>query len=142
MLRDALVSVGVIVPHTDVSIAKLYPHSIGHWLGTSFSFIPRFLMYVLGMDTHDTEGIKDHTNFQPGMIVTIEPGVHLPLIFSCFSLIYKSYIGPHPKIPKHFHNIGIRIEDNVLITSNSPEVLTINTPKEIFEIEAVMRHGQ
>ena len=57
------------------------------------------------------------------MIFTVEPGL---------------YIRAHKSINKKFHNIGIRIEDDVLITKNGPEVLTFKAPKSIDEIENLM----
>lgn len=48
------------------------------------------------------------------------------------------YINPKtPYAPSHFHGLGIRIEDDILITENGPEVLTKNCPKELAEIEAL-----
>ena len=59
------------------------------------------------------------------MVTTIEPGL---------------YISSADDIPQAFHNIGIRIEDNVLITETGNEVLTASVPKTTAEIETLMQH--
>jgi len=59
------------------------------------------------------------------MVLTVEPGL---------------YISAASDIPEGFHNIGIRIEDDVLVTRNGCDVLTQDAPKAIDEIEALMRH--
>jgi len=61
---------------------------------------------------------------QPGMVVTNEPGL---------------YIRPDASVPEHFWNIGIRIEDDVLITSTGNDNLTITTPKTVAEVEAACK---
>lgn len=90
---------------------KFYMHGTGHWLG---------------MDVHDPCRYKDGTKLvklSPGMIFTVEPGI---------------YIRPVKDVPIEYHNIGIRIEDDVLITKKGFEVLTSSTPKTINEIETTM----
>ena len=72
---------------------------------------------------HDTPGIRSSIPLQPGMMVTVEPGLYIPA---------------DPSVPEKYHGIGIRIEDNVLITEDGPVVLTKNIPKEVDEIEAVL----
>ncbi|PRP87603.1 putative Xaa-Pro aminopeptidase 3 [Planoprotostelium fungivorum] len=86
-------------------IDEFFPHSIGHWLG---------------MDTHDVHSISTSTPLRPSMVVTIEPGLYIP---------HK------PSIPHKYRGIGIRIEDNVLVTDGAPEVLTAAVPKEVEDIE-------
>ena len=63
---------------------------------------------------------------QPGMILTVEPGLYFP---ACATT------------PERFHNIGIRIEDDVLVTDSNPQVLT-NPPKTVAAIEAVMKDAK
>ena len=78
------------------------------------------------MDVHDPCRYKDGTKLvklSPGMIFTVEPGI---------------YIRPVKDVPIEYHNIGIRIEDDVLITKKGFEVLTSSTPKTIKEIETTM----
>ncbi len=75
----------------------------------------------LGMDVHD---VGDYTRpLEPGMVLTIEPGC---------------YVRPSNEIDKHFWNIGIRIEDDALVTNNGCELLTRKTPVEVQEIESLI----
>lgn len=95
------------------SYKQFYMHRTGHWLG---------------MDVHDVGEYKVDGNWrplQPGMVLTVEPGC---------------YIRPSDSVPRDLWNIGIRIEDDVLITSNGNEVLTQAVPRTVREIEEVMRH--
>ncbi|TLY58281.1 MAG: M24 family metallopeptidase, partial [Gammaproteobacteria bacterium] len=61
------------------------------------------------------------------MAMTIEPGIYIP--------------AGARGVPKRFHNIGVRIEDDVVVTKNGAEVLTARAPKDPEEIEAVMAGG-
>jgi len=95
------------------SYKQFYMHRTGHWLG---------------MDVHDVGEYKSGEQWrplQPGMVLTVEPGC---------------YIRPTDGIPKELWNIGIRIEDDVLITARGNEVLTLDAPKTVMDIEEVMRH--
>ena len=88
-----------------------YMHRAGHWLG---------------IDVHDAGDYKtgdDWTTLAPGMTLTVEPGL---------------YIRPGSAAPAHLHGIGIRIEDDVLVTATGNEVYT-STPKTVAEIEETMR---
>ncbi len=79
-----------------------FGHRTGHWLG---------------MDVHDVGDYKvggEWRVLEPGMALTVEPGI---------------YIRPSPRVPKEFWNIGIRIEDDVLVTAEAPEVLTLALEK-------------
>lgn len=98
---------------------QFYMHRTGHWLG---------------LDVHDAGEYKDakaknqQDNWlalQPGMTLTVEPGC---------------YIRPADNVPEAFWNIGIRIEDDVLVTQHGCEVLTVNAVKSIADIEALMEH--
>lgn len=89
-----------------------YMHRTGHWLG---------------LDVHDAGEYKTGDEWialAPGMTLTVEPGL---------------YIRPGENIPEHLHGIGIRIEDDVLVTPDGAEVYT-SAPKTVAEIEDVMRH--
>jgi Xaa-Pro aminopeptidase len=89
-----------------------YMHRTGHWLG---------------LDVHDAGEYKvdgEWRALQPGMVLTVEPGL---------------YIRPGEGVPRRLNNIGIRIEDDVLVTETGCEVLTTATPKTVAEIEEVMR---
>ena len=94
------------------SYKRFYMHRTGHWLG---------------MDVHDVGAYKlDNTwrALHPGMTLTVEPGC---------------YIRPADDVPQAFWNIGIRIEDDVAITSQGCEVLTEAVPKTVTAIEDLMR---
>ncbi|MGA7595487.1 MAG: Xaa-Pro aminopeptidase [Gallionella sp.] len=94
------------------SYRRFYMHRTGHWLG---------------MDVHDVGDYKigdDWRPLQPGMVLTVEPGC---------------YIRPSDDVPMSLWNIGIRIEDDVLITAQGNEVLTDAAPKSVADIEALMR---
>ncbi|OIO82063.1 MAG: Xaa-Pro aminopeptidase [Gallionellaceae bacterium CG1_02_60_948] len=95
------------------SYKQFYMHRTGHWLG---------------MDVHDVGEYKLGDAWRPltpGMTLTVEPGC---------------YIRPADNVPRELWNIGIRIEDDVLITAKGCEVLTQDAPKTVREIEEVMRH--
>lgn len=92
-----------------------YMHRIGHWLG---------------MDVHDVGSTRingDWRVLEPGMVMTIEPGL---------------YIAPDcRKVDERWRGIGVRIEDNVLITKDGYEVLTASAPTTVADIEALMAEG-
>ncbi|MXS81679.1 Xaa-Pro aminopeptidase [Nitrosomonas oligotropha] len=91
---------------------RFYMHRTGHWLG---------------MDVHDAGEYKQKGEWralQPGMVLTVEPGC---------------YIRPADNVPEHFWNIGIRIEDDVVVTPSGHEILTQAAPKTIAEIEELMQ---
>ncbi len=100
------------------SYRQFYMHRTGHWLG---------------MDVHDVGDYRDPApagaekpwrTLAPGMVLTIEPGI---------------YVRPAEGVPEAFWHIGIRIEDDALITSEGCDILTRNAPKTVAEIEAVMK---
>nr|CAD7396638.1 unnamed protein product [Timema poppensis] len=73
------------------------------------------------MDVHDTALIPRSIPLEPGMIITIEPGV---------------YVSPKNQwAPPEFYGMGIRIEDDILITSEGPVVLTESCPKTVEQVE-------
>ncbi|MBI5331756.1 MAG: aminopeptidase P N-terminal domain-containing protein [Betaproteobacteria bacterium] len=89
-----------------------YMHKTGHWIG---------------LDVHDVGDYKQADGWralQPGMALTIEPGL---------------YIRPAETTPEALWNIGIRIEDDVVVTPDAPRILTAAAPKTVAEIEEVMR---
>ena len=92
---------------------KFYMHRTGHWLG---------------MDVHDVGAYKaggDWRKLEPGMVLTVEPGLYVPA--DC------------EDADPRFRGIGIRIEDDVLVTEEGCEVLSAGVPKTVAEIEALMR---
>ncbi len=95
---------------------KYFMHRTGHWLG---------------MDVHDVGRYKledDWRKIEPGMAFTVEPGL---------------YIQPTTEgAPEEFFNIGVRVEDDIVVTEDGCEVLTSLVPKEVNEIEALMKSGR
>ncbi|MGB0732653.1 MAG: Xaa-Pro aminopeptidase [Pontibacterium sp.] len=91
---------------------EFYMHRIGHWLG---------------MDVHDVGDYKlgdDWRALEPGMVMTVEPGI---------------YISPqNDKVDEKWRGIGVRIEDDVLVTESGCEILTASVPKKVSDIEALM----
>ncbi|MEQ8230619.1 MAG: Xaa-Pro aminopeptidase [Gammaproteobacteria bacterium] len=90
-----------------------YMHKTGHWLG---------------MDVHDVGDYKladEWRIFEPGMVTTIEPGLY-------FAASVRD-------LPKDWWNIGIRIEDDVLVTETGHEVLTVDAPKSVEDVQAAMQ---
>lgn len=96
----------------DEAHKKYYMHGTSHWLG---------------MDVHDVgaySGEGESRRLAAGMVLTIEPGL---------------YIAPDDdSAPEAFRGIGIRIEDDVLVTEDAPEVLTAGIPKTVAEVEAAV----
>ena len=96
---------------------QFYMHGTGHWLG---------------LDVHDCGAYRDLSLadkpsrlLQPGMALTVEPGI---------------YVRPAPGVPEQFWNIGIRIEDDVVVTQDGCTVLSGAAPKLVADIEKVMQH--
>jgi Xaa-Pro aminopeptidase len=117
LLTEGMVRLGLLKGKTDELIKEekykqFYMHGLGH---------------LLGIDVHDVGRYyydKESRALEPGMVMTVEPGL---------------YIAPHTKdIPEQYLGIGIRIEDDVLVTQNGPRVLTSKVPKQPEEIEALM----
>ena len=78
------------------------------------------------MDVHDVGDyqVEDQwRELEPGMVFTVEPGI---------------YVSPSDKVDERWHNIGIRVEDNVLVESNGYENLTAAAPKTVADIESLM----
>jgi Xaa-Pro aminopeptidase len=94
------------------SFKQFYMHRAGHWLG---------------LDVHDAGSYRvkgESQKLVPGMVLTVEPG---------------TYIRPADNVPEPFWNIGVRIEDDVLVTSTGHENLTAATPKSVVDVEAACR---
>ena len=94
------------------SYKPYYMHRTGHWLG---------------MDVHDVGDYKVDTEWrvlEPGMTLTVEPGIYIA--------------AGHKGVAKKWWDIGIRIEDDVLVTKEGCEVLTADVPKEVDDIETLM----
>lgn len=119
---EGLVDLGLLVGDIDEIIKEekykpFYMHRTGHWLG---------------LDVHDAGGYKVNEEtwqtLQPGHVLTVEPGIYIaPDI--------KPAEG-QPEVPEKWRGIGIRIEDDVLVTATGNEVLTATVPKKVEDIES------
>lgn len=116
VLTEGLVDLGLLAGPIDSLIEdqkyrRFYMHRTGHWLG---------------MDVHDVGDYKvggEWRVLEPGMTLTVEPGL---------------YVTPTDDVDTRWHNLGIRIEDDVLVSRKGCEVLTTDVPKRPEEIEALM----
>jgi Xaa-Pro aminopeptidase len=94
---------------------QFYMHRAGHWLG---------------LDVHDAGDYRrggsngEWQTLRPGMVLTVEPGL---------------YIRPADNVPEPFHNIGVRIEDDILVTASGNDNLTARTPKSIQDVETACK---
>lgn len=118
VLTQGLVDLGILTGNVDELIkeqayAPFYMHGTGHWLG---------------LDVHDAGRYVDNKGepreLQKGMVLTVEPGLY--------------FAHDNELVPEKYRGIGIRIEDDVLITENGVEVLTADVPKTVEEIESLM----
>lgn len=117
IITQGLIDVGLLKGKLKDLLAKkayspFYMHQSGHWLG---------------LDVHDTGRYKVNGKWralQPGMVLTVEPGIYISADI--------------PNVPKRWHNIGIRIEDDVLVTAKGHQILSERLPKKIADIEALM----
>jgi Xaa-Pro aminopeptidase len=117
-LTEGMVALGLLQGDVDELIKtekhrQFFMHGTGHWLG---------------MDVHDVGRYRlegEPRPFLAGMVMTVEPGL---------------YIAPGTEgIDRRFWGIGVRIEDDVLVTANGPEVLTGGVPKDVADVEALLR---
>lgn len=122
VLAQGMLDVGLLTGSLDAALEagdkreggyfRFYMHRTGHWLG---------------LDVHDAGDYKRGDAWlplAPGNMVTVEPGL---------------YVRPAPDVPPHFWNIGIRVEDDALVTETGCELITQECPKSIADIEAWMR---
>jgi len=117
LLTEGLLELGLLKGEVDQLIEAgaykpFYMHRIGHWLG---------------MDVHDVGAYKQKGDWRPleeGMVMTVEPGLYIAV--------------DNQEVDPRWRGIGIRIEDDVLVTATGHHVLTASVPKEIDEIEALM----
>lgn len=113
-----LVELGILQGEIDQLIAdnahrQFYMHGLGHWLG---------------LDVHDVGDYGENRDrpLQVGMVVTVEPGL---------------YISSQANVPEQYKGIGVRIEDNILITEYGNKILTSAVPKEITDIENLIKQA-
>ena len=93
---------------------QFYMHGLGHFLG---------------LDVHDVGNYKTNGEdrpLKPGMVITVEPGI---------------YISQDSHVPTQYKGIGVRIEDDVVITASGVDILTADVPKDIVDIETLMATG-
>ena len=117
VLTNGLVDLGLLDGEVNKLIEqeafkRFFMHGTGHWLGR---------------DVHDVGRYKIDSQWrtlEEGMVLTVEPGLYIS--------------SEHSDIDKKWHNIGIRIEDDVLVTANGCEVLTKGLPRTVAEIEGFM----
>lgn len=118
VLTQGLVTLGILSGDVDTLVEEkaympFYMHGTGHWLG---------------LDVHDAGRYHDDHGqprvLQPGMVITVEPGLY--------------FANDNPMVPEAYRGIGIRIEDDVVITEAEPLVLTHDVPKQIEAIKALM----
>ncbi|GHE21283.1 Xaa-Pro aminopeptidase [Halomonas urumqiensis] len=115
-LAEGLIGLGLLAGDVqaridDDSVKRFYLHSTSHWLG---------------LDVHDVGTYRRDGKprpLEPGMVLTVEPGLYIPA---------------DDDIPAAYRGIGIRIEDDVVVTASGAEVLTGGVPKQVAEIEALM----
>jgi Xaa-Pro aminopeptidase len=120
VLTRGLVKLGILKGKPAALIRKeayrrFYMHRTGHWLG---------------MDVHDVGDYKVGNvwrELEPGMVLTVEPGLYIP--------------AGSRGVARKWWNIGIRIEDDVLVTRDEPDVLSAAVPRTVADIEALMTHA-
>jgi Xaa-Pro aminopeptidase len=117
LIAEGLINIGLLnglvedVVNNE-DIKKFYMHTIGHFMG---------------LDVHDCDFIdRGGYKLVPGNVFTIEPGI---------------YISNKMVVPEEYKGIGIRIEDDILVTNDGCEVLSCHCPKEINEIEKIVGTG-
>ncbi|MDQ6824955.1 MAG: M24 family metallopeptidase, partial [Candidatus Eremiobacteraeota bacterium] len=120
VLVAGLIELGLLTGSVDENMEsqahkRFTVHRIGHWLG---------------MDTHDVGSYRVNGQWrplEPGMVVTIEPGLYIP---------------NEPDVNERFRGISVRVEDDALITSDGCEILTSDAPKRIGDVEKLMAEGR
>ncbi len=121
VVTEGLLMLGIIKASSlDYALMKklykpFFPHGTSHWLGMD--------VHDVGDYGEDPKTKRKERRLERGMVLTVEPGV---------------YVRPNPEIPKEYWNIGIRIEDDVLVTQRGRDVLSKAAPKDPEEIESLM----
>lgn len=125
VVKDGLKRLGLITETSGDQYKIWFMHGVSHWLG---------------MDVHDTG--ERWKPFEPGMVFTVEPGIyvradaldHLPATPE--NELFKKAVLP---AFEKYKNIGVRIEDDVVVTTTGYEILSNNAPRTILDIEATMK---
>ena len=119
-ITEGLIDLGLLNGNVDENIEKeryrdYYMHGTGHWIG---------------LDVHDVGRYRNEEGeavlFEPGMAITVEPGIYVHRDLIC---------------DERFKGIGVRIEDDILVTKDGHENLTATIPKEIDELEELVGEG-
>jgi len=117
-ITEGLIDIGLLSGSAEENIEKerfrdYYMHGSGHWIG---------------LDVHDVGRYRDdadeHRLFEPGMVTTVEPGIYVHRDLEC---------------DERFKGIGVRIEDDVLVTATGNEVLTSAIPKRIDDVQTAVK---
>ena len=120
VLTEGMVTLGLLEGEIDELIQektfkRYYMHGTSHWLGLD--------VHDVGTYTRDGQSRA----LAPGIVLTIEPGLYIP--------------ADDADAPEHLRGIGIRIEDDILVTDGDPEVLTPDIPKTVADVEAACARG-
>lgn len=127
VIRKGLLQLGLITSVTNDEYKNWFPHGVSH---------------QLGMNVHDLSGRKQ--KLAPGMVVTMEPGIYIRP--DALEALPKSpendkFIAAVRPAFEKYKGIGVRIEDDILITEGAPKVLSARIPSKLEEVEAAMvRH--
>jgi Xaa-Pro aminopeptidase len=117
VITEGLIDLGLLSGSVAENIEQkhyrtYFMHGTGHWLG---------------LDVHDAGGYRDHDDepmtLRPGMVTTVEPGIYVRRDVDCAD---------------RFKGIGVRIEDDILVTANGNENLTAAIPKRVEELESIV----
>jgi len=119
-ITEGLIDLGLLRGSLDENVEsgaykRFYMHRVGHYLG---------------MDTHDVGSTRDRGEWrtlQPGMVLTIEPGIYIPA---------------EDDVDPRFRGIGVRIEDDILITPSGSDNLAQGTPRTVEEVERTIAQGR
>lgn len=117
--RDAVGTLDDVIANGDYR--QFYMHRTGHWLGMDVHDVGEY------RDAAASGGERPWRALQPGMALTVEPGI---------------YVRPAEGVPESFWNIGIRIEDDAIVTASGCEIITRDVPVEADAIEALMRDAR
>jgi len=120
-LTQGMVDLGVLKGNVETLVEEkeyeaYYPHRTSHWLGVDVHDVGRYNLRA-----------GPHKPLEPGQVLTVEPGLYFP--------------PDDESLPEGFRGMGIRIEDDVLVTDGAPEVLTAGVPKAVDDVEAIRREA-
>jgi Xaa-Pro aminopeptidase len=127
VITTGLVELGLLSGDVDELIrtrafTRFYPHGSSHWLGLGVHDVGSYDQPV-GDEPRPDRYFAARRVLEPGMVLTVEPGIYVPE-------------GSTPD--KRWWNLGVRIEDDVLITADGPECLSCRAPREIADVEAAL----